>query len=232
VCLLAAYFALRLADEGGRRWPRLRPTLLVLAVLAVCGQGLIFTLHNGLVLSRPDTRNMTREWLVANVPPKTKIVVEPVVPDGWAQDIGKPSVLTQNGNRWVKFPTSRSNILNDGTEIKGPGRIVNIEDYERTLTPELIKRYEDQGYCFVVSGSTQRGRAEVEPDVVPRALAYYRELERRAQKVYVASPYREGSDGVDFNFDWSFDFYPLDYHRPGPLMQVFRLKGGQCAGIS
>ena len=210
----------------------LRPTLYVLAVLALCGQGLVFSLHNGLVLSRPDTRNMTREWLVANVPPKTKIVVEPVVPDGWAQDIGNPSILTQNGNRWVKFPTSRSNILNDGTEIEGPGRVVNIEDYERTLTPELIKRYEDQGYCFVVSGSTQRGRAEVEPDVVPRALAYYRELERRAQKVYVASPYRKGSDGVDFNFDWSFDFYPLDYHRPGPLMQVFRLKGGQCAGIS
>ena len=47
---------------------------------------------------------------------------------------------------------------------------------------------------------------------------------------YEASPYREGADPVEFNFDWSFDYYPLAYHRPGPVMTVYRLQGGQCAG--
>jgi 4-amino-4-deoxy-L-arabinose transferase-like glycosyltransferase len=228
VALTAAYTMLRLADLAGRNRPALRPTLLALATLALVGQGLIASLHIGQVLSRPDTRNMAREWFVRHVPPRTKVVVEPVVPDGWAQDIGHPSPLTSNGNRWVKFPTSRSNIANDGSEIPGPGRVVNIEDYERTLYPGLVDRYVQDGYCWVVVGSTQRGRAEVEPEAVPRALDYYRELERRSTLAYVATPYRSGAGPVDFNFDWSFDFYPLAYNRPGPTMSIYRLHGGRC----
>jgi hypothetical protein len=34
---------------------------------------------------------------------------------------------------------------------------------------------------------------------------------------------------VGFNFDWSFDYYPLAYYRPGPVMSVYRLRGGRCA---
>jgi len=189
----------------------------------------VSSLHIGQVLSRDDTRNMARAWFVTHVPPKTKVVVEPVVPDGWAQDIGHPSPLTSNGNRWVKYPTSRSNIANDGSQLPGEGRVVNIEDYERTLYPGLVDTYEKAGYCWVVVGSTQRGRAEVEPGSVPQALAYYRELERRADLAYRASPYRSGAKPVSFNFDWSFDFYPLAYHRPGPMMWIYHLRGGRCA---
>jgi uncharacterized protein (TIGR03382 family) len=229
ICLLAAYAMVRAAGAIGRRRPVLAPTMLVLVTALLCGQGLVSSLHIGQVLSRDDTRNLTRAWMVEHVPPKTKIVVEPVVPDAWATDVGHPSPLTANGYRWVKFPTSRSTIANDGSQLPPPGRIVNIEDYERTLYPGLVDQYEEQGYCWVVVGSTQRGRAEVEPDAVPRALAYYKELERRADTAYVASPYRRGADSVDFNFDWSFDFYPLAYHRPGPTMWVYHLRGGKCA---
>jgi hypothetical protein len=229
ICLLAAYAVLRLAMAIGQRRPVLAPTMLVVATALLCGQGLIASLHIGQVLSRPDTRNMAREWFVQHVPAKTKVVVEPVVPDGWAQDIGHPSPLTSNGNRWVKYATSRSNIANDGSVIPGPGRIVNIEDYERTLYPGLVDKYEEDGYCWVVVGSTQRGRAEVDSEAVPQALAYYRELERRADTAYVASPYRSGAKPVQFNFDWSFDFYPLSYARPGPTMWIYHLRGGRCA---
>lgn len=229
LCLLAAYAVLRAALWLGHRRPVLQPTLLALAALALCGQGLVASLHIGQVLGRDDTRNMARAWLVEHVPPKTKVVVEPVVPDGWAQDIGHPSPLTENGNRWVKYPTSRSTIANDGSQLPPPGRIVNIEDYERTLYPGLIDTYAKAGYCWVVVGSTQRGRAEVEPGSVPHALAYYRELERRADLAYRVSPYRAGADPVAFNFDWSFDFYPLAYHRPGPTMWIYHLRGGRCA---
>ena len=229
ICLLAAYAMVRAAGAVGKRRPVLAPTMLVIVAALLCGQGLIYSLHIGQVLSRDDTRNLARAWMVKHVPPKTKIVVEPVVPDAWASDVGHPSPLTANGYRWVKFPTSRSTIANDGSELPPPGRIVNIEDYERTLYPGLIDRYEEQGYCWVVVGSTQRGRAEVEPEAVPRALAYYKELERRADTAYVASPYRDGAGPVDFNFDWSFDFYPLAYHRPGPTMWIYHLRGGQCA---
>jgi hypothetical protein len=228
VCLLAAYAVLRVTMVAARRRPALAPTMLAIAAVLLCGQGVVASVHSGRVLSRDDTRNMARAWLVEHVPPKTKIVVEPIMPDGWAQDIGSPSPLTSNGNRWVKYPTSRSNIANDGSEIPGRGRLVNIEDYERTLYPGLVDIYVEKGYCWVVVGSTQRGRAEVEPEAVPRALAYYRELERRADTAYVASPYRRGAEPVSFNFDWSFDYYPLAYHRPGPMMWIYHLRGGVC----
>jgi hypothetical protein len=229
ICLLASYAMLELADGLGRRRPALRPTFVALAALLLVGQGVVACLHNGIVLSRKDTRISTREWMVDNIPAGSKIVVEPVVPDAWASDVGAPNPMTSNGNRWVKFSTSRLNQQPDGTVEAGAGPIVNVEDYERSLTPELIDIYERQKFCWVISGSTQRGRAEVEPDVVPKALEYYAELERRADVVHTSSPYKEGEGPVKFNFDWSFDYYPRSYARPGPLMVVYRLKGGNCA---
>jgi len=231
VCVLAAYLVIRGVDALSGRRPALRPTLLALGVVALCGQGLVYSLHEGLVLSRPDTRNLARDWMVANVRPHTRIVVEPVVPDAWAQDLGHPSPLTANGDRWAKFPTSRTNVASDGSIKLGAGEIVNIEDYERGLQPGLIDLYEEKGYCYVVSGSTQRGRAEAQPGAVPNAIAYYAELERRADKVAEFSPYRSGHGPVEFNFDWTFDYYPLAYRRPGPVMTIYRLRAGMCAGV-
>jgi hypothetical protein len=227
-CLLGAYAVVRLAQLAGRRVPALAPALAALGAVLLVGQGLVYSLHSAMTLSRPDTRNATRDWLVAHVPADTKMVVEPVVPDAWATDIAHPNPGTDNGARWSKFPTSRSNIANDGSRIPGPGRIVNIEDYERTLYPGLIDDYVRRGYCWVVVGSTQRGRAEAQPGVVPNAIAYYRALDRRAKLAFEASPYDKGKGPVKFNFDWTFDFYPLAYARPGPVMQVYRLSGGQC----
>jgi 4-amino-4-deoxy-L-arabinose transferase-like glycosyltransferase len=232
VCVLAAYLVVKAADALGDRRPALRPALLALGVVALCGQGLVYSLHEGLVLSRPDTRNLARDWMVANVKPHSRIVVEPVVPDAWAQDLGHPSPLTANGDRWAKFPTSRTNVASDGSIKLGAGEIVNIEDYERELQPGLIDLYERKGYCYVVSGSTQRGRAEAQPGQVPKAVAYYAELERRADKVAEFSPYRAGHGPVAFNFDWTFDYYPLAYRRPGPVMTIYRLRAGLCSGVS
>jgi hypothetical protein len=33
---------------------------------------------------------------------------------------------------------------------------------------------------------------------------------------------------VPFSFDWSIDYYPRQYARPGPEMSVYRLAGGNC----
>ena len=228
VCLLAAYAIVRLAQLAARRVPALGPAVAVLGAVVLLGQGIVYSLHSAMTLSRTDTRNAARAWLVSHVPPGTKIVVEPVVPDAWATDIGRPYRGTANGARWSKYPTSRSNIANDGSFVPGPGRIVNIEDFERTLYPGLIDKYVQRGYCWVVVGSTQRGRAEAQPSVVPRAVDYYRALEQRSTLAYEASPYKRGKGPVKFNFDWTFDYYPLAYARPGPLMQVYRLHGGQC----
>ena len=219
VVLVAAFAVLRAADAISNRWPVLRPTLTALAAIALCLQGLVHSVHSDLVLSREDTRNIARTWLIEHAPAGAKIVVEPgVVPDGWAQDVGEPSLITSNGNRWIKYPTSR-----------GPDGVVNIEDYERTLRPDLIDEFEKGGYCWIVSGSTQSGRAFAQPEQVPDAIAYYRRLRARGAIAFRASPYRDGAKPVPFNFDWSFDYYPLNYERPGPVMTIYRLDRNVCS---
>jgi hypothetical protein len=229
-CLLSAYAVLWIAEFAARTVPELRPTLIAVAVVALCGQAVVHSVHSGLVLSRADTRNQARAWLVANVPIGSHIVVEPVVPDQWAQDVGHVTPLTSTGYRWLKYPATRTQIAADGTLGVGYGTIVNIEDYERTLRPELVNLYQDHGFCWVISGSTQFGRAEVDPKQVPNAIAYYKELQRQGQLVFRGSPYSPGKGPVPFNFDWAFDYYPLDYGHPGPMMNIYHLTGGRCLG--
>jgi hypothetical protein len=238
-CLLAASFALECAGWAMRRVEQLRTggmprrpagratvAVTAVAVIALTAQGLVYSIHSGLVLSRPDTRNLTRAWIVEHIPAGAKIVLEPVVPNAWLDETGGASGTAQT--RWVKFPALRV-VLNPATGRPEPGnRTVELEDYERTLSAPLIGYYERHGYCWVVSGYTQSGRAFADPRLVPGAIAYYRELARQGEVVYQVSPYNSSADHVAFNFDWTFDYYPLAFHRPGPEMTVYRLHEGGC----
>lgn len=228
-CLLAANFALEVAGWAARRAPRVHwasAAFTTLAVIALVVQGVVYSVHSGLLLSRADTRNLAREWVVEHIPAGAKIVVEPVVPNAWLNNTGG----SRAGRvRWIKFPTLRV-VLNPATGMPETAhRTVELEDYERTLSPALVGYYEQHGYCWVVSGTTQSGRAFADPSVVPRAVAYYRALKEQGAVVYHVSPYRQGKGPTAFNFDWTFDYYPLAFERPGPEMTVYRLHGGRCA---
>ena len=224
LCLLGAFFALRLAGTVSGRASR--PALVGLLVVALLAQGAIYSVHAGLVLSRPDTRNLTRQWMLANIPAGTPIVAEPVSPNEWARE--DPAAPGGRAFRWHKYASLFSRIAPDGSISPRPLREVGIENYVTTLEPALIDYYRRNGYCFLVSGSTQSGRAFAEPAAARGAVAYYRRLAREGEVVYRASPYARGAGPVAFNFDWSFDYYPLAYRRPGPQMTVYRLHGGRC----
>lgn len=215
LCLLAALFAVQLVDAIARSRPRLRVAAGALLVAVLLVQGLVYSIHSGRVLARADTRNLTRVWMLAHIPPGAPIVVERVAPDGW-------------GTRWNKYPSLLLRISPTGAIEPDATEKVGIEDYERTLAPALIGYYQAHDYCWVVSGSTQSGRAFADPGEVPLAIAYYRALARQGEVVYRASPYTPGQGPVAFDFDWSFDYYPLAYDRPGPAMTVYRLHGGRC----
>ena len=208
LALLAAWAAVQAAERvrSGRLWP------VVAAGVLLCAQGIVFTVHNDRVLAGDDTRALAREWMVENIPEGDRVVIEPIAPDQWAMDPGRPSAATGTGNRWNKWPTSRFR-----------GRVVKLEDFERTLRTSLLDRYARAGYCHVVTGSTQYGRALTEPGEVPQAIRYYDELRRRADVVYRVSPL--GDEPVDgFSFDFSFNSYPLGYDRPGPEIVIYRLR--------
>ena len=208
----AAWLAARVRPAWGRAW-----WPAAVAGVVLCAQGLVFSIHNDLVLSRADTRELARAWMVDNIPAGTNIVVEPIAPNQWAFDPEGPSRATGSGQRWNKWATSRFR-----------GRPVKLEDYERTLSPDLVSRYARGDHCWVVIGSTQYGRALVDPDEVPGAIAYYEELRRRGEEVYRVSPRSGGGTVDDFSFDFSFNAYPLSYDRPGPEIAIYRLRGGDC----
>jgi hypothetical protein len=164
--------------------------------------------------------------MLANIPAGARVVVEPVVPNVWLTD-GDSAVA-----RWRKFPALGMVI---DPQTGGPvsaRQTVILENYEQTLSPGLVGYYERHGYCWVVSGYTQSGRASVNPPPHPNAPAYYRELARRSSVVYHISPYSSASSAVKFSFDWTFDYYPLAYQRPGPEMTIYRLHGGQCTATA
>jgi hypothetical protein len=186
---------------------------VVVAGVLLCAQGLVFSVHNDRLLARTDTWTLTRAWMVEHIPEGTRVVIEPIAPDQWATDVGRPSRLTDSGRRWDKWRTSNYR-----------GQRIKLEDYERTLSPAMLDRYARGGYCYVLTGSTQMGRSLREPEEVPGAVAYYRALARRSTVLYRASP----GASRPFSFDFSYNAYPLAYDRFGPEITIRRLRGGVC----
>ena len=126
LCLLGAFFVLQLAGTLARLASRpfsrdgSAPLLLSIAitgllVAALLAQGLVYSVHSGLVLSRADTRNLAREWMLANVPAGSKIVVEPVSPDEWAHERSPGTSTASDPYRWHKYPSLLSRIAPDGS---------------------------------------------------------------------------------------------------------------------
>ncbi len=216
VALLAGYAGVQAVRWLGRDR---RPAITGLAggVLAalLLAQSVAADVHNDAVLSRPDTRNLARSWMIAHIPAGAKVVVEPIVPGSW-------------GARWHQYPTLVSSLNTAGRPRSGPARPIHIDQYESHLFPALLSTYLAHGYCWIVTGSQQSGRAFVRPAAARGAIAYYAALARRGRLVYRVSPYGAGSRPPEFNFDWSFDYYPGQYRLPGPAISIYRLTGGSC----
>jgi 4-amino-4-deoxy-L-arabinose transferase-like glycosyltransferase len=214
-CLLAAHGALRLSElaAGALRRPRLTPALAALAGAALLAQGLVHSVHNDRVLSRPHTLNIARSWMIENIRPQAKVVAEPLRAPSW------------------RSPWDAKASLQYFLE----GRL-GEQPYPRYLSAGLVDEYLAQGYCWVQASSNYWGLALSDPVVADRAAGYYRALDRHGEVRFSASPWGDvrspggpGQDVVGFDYDWTYDFYPLAYDRPGPMVLVYRLHGGQCS---
>ncbi|HTY96201.1 MAG TPA: glycosyltransferase family 39 protein [Solirubrobacteraceae bacterium] len=223
-CLLAAVTVAMLVGAIGGNNRAVRWAAAAIVCAGVLAQGLVHSLHTGSAMARPDTRNLTRSWMLSHIPARSRIVAEPVSPNDWADELTGSAA---GSRRWNKYPSEVARIDAHG-HLTSRTHEIGVESYETTLAPSLLGYYTANHYCWVVTGSTQSGRAYADPKEVPLAIAYYHALERDGEVVFRASPYSSGAKPVKFDFDWSFDYYPLAYHRPGPVMTVYRLHGGLC----
>jgi hypothetical protein len=232
VALLAAYGAVTLGRWliAERRVPA--PVVIGATAVLLLAQSLTTVLHSDRVLSRPDSRNLVRAWMVKHVPAGSKIVVEPVVSDNWGFDVGRVGSATPSGARWKLWDTNITDVDihdHDRHLPQGEHVYVGLDQYERSLRPELLSEYAKAGYCWVVIGSLQAGRSFAQPKIAPQAIAYYAQLANDAKLEYHVSPFSTTKRAVPFSFDWSIDYYPSQYVRPGPELSVYRLRIGRCA---
>jgi 4-amino-4-deoxy-L-arabinose transferase-like glycosyltransferase len=227
--VLAAYGAVELVRWVSRRTTVPAVVAWTVALVLLLAQSLAAVLHDDGVLSRPDTRGLTRAWMVRNVPAGAKVVIEPVVPDNWVSDVGAALPWSPDGARWQRYPTWFSNVDNNGRPLPpGTRRYVLVDEYERTLRPALLDDYVSHGFCWLVIGSLQAGRAFAATEAAPSAVEYYAQLADRSRLLYHVSPFASGAHPVPFSFDWSIDYYPRQYRLPGPEMSVYHLSGGRC----
>ena len=229
-CLLAAVGGIWLASWLAARvkLPSRRAALLATVVGALaCAQGVVYALHNDIVLSREDTRTATREWMVAHIPAGTRILVEPLMPREWYRDGGLPvPARTQAGFRWTRFVRTSRYIERLALRHPLSRKNNDFHNYPYTLFPGLFDSYRRRGVCWIVSGSGQSGRAFNNPQRVPEAIRYYERLPREAQLHYESSPFGQPGDGPEHPFQWdkSHNYYSLAYERPGVVMRVYRLR--------
>ena len=91
-----------------------------------------------------------------------------------------------------------------------------VDQYERTLRPELLDEYVSSGYCWLVIGSLQAGRAFAQPQAAPAARSPTTPRWPTGPGcVYHVTPFGRGAHPVPFSFDWSIDYYPAPVPR-GP----------------
>ncbi len=185
---------------------------------------LFTTVRNAIVLGREDTRTQTRDWLVANVPAGTKVAFEPIAPTEWYGVTPGGGAKADTRQQWARYNRSQADIAELAKSYRGALRTANFQNYERTLTPKLIDIYRREGVCWIVTGSTQYGRAQAEPHRAPEALKYYRQLKREADVRFKTTP----ADPLPrYQVDKSFNYVDGAYSRPGPEMIVYQLRN--CA---
>jgi hypothetical protein len=141
-------------------------------------------------------------------------VIEPAVPDFYYR---KPKVLNPVYNQFVR---GFSDDLRRQSALDAPNGADTT--YASTLAPENIDTYRSNGFCLVMTNSLIRGRAENAK--VPDALAYYQRLVRESRRVFHASPYKPGRGPVPLHYDFSYDYYPTAYNRPGGEVDIYRLN--------
>lgn len=218
IALLAGVGIVRLVQliPGVRRRYALTGLAVALITAAALIQPIAADWRSMKVLGKKDTRELARNYLVNNYPQSLRVVIEPAVPTSFYR-------IERSKSRKRQFVRGFIRDIRRQANVEAPDEL-NVT-YASTLNPGVIDQYRDKGFCLVATMSLIRGRAENAK--VPGALAYYDRLKRESDLVYRASPYDKGADPVPLHFDFSYNYYPTAFNRPGPEVNIYRLHNCQ-----
>jgi hypothetical protein len=178
---------------------------LAILLVVVVAQGFAADFRSMRVLGRTDTRQIARDWLVAHYPSSLRVVIEPAVPARYYRRQGHSGGGAKSFVRGFAKHQAETRI-----------------QYPSLIRPQYIDAYRQTGFCLVMTMSVIEGRSKVAKP--PQALAYYDELAKQSKVVYHVSPYKPGAKPQRFDFDFSYNYYPSTFRRPGPEITIYRLR--------
>jgi 4-amino-4-deoxy-L-arabinose transferase-like glycosyltransferase len=238
LAMLAAAALAQGADAVARLAPRARawaPAAALAALTAlVLVQPLAADVRSAQALGRADTRELARDWLVERYPPELRVAVEPTVPGRWFRSNPSGEIpawlgrcpaepgWTERGWSYETEGGQRACAQFKPGSFVRPDGGVRASAYHLVLSPAVLDDLRRYGYCLVVTADVVRDRALETGDREVRA--YYDRLARESRVVAEFSPYDDGADPVEFDFDLSYNLYPAAYHRPGPTLRVHELS--------
>ncbi len=126
---------------------------------------------------------------------------------------------TVPGTRIVVEPTLPSRLLTGRLGSK-PFSVLT-RGFDIVPRAADIDRYRELGACYVLVQHTYAERVRSRDRVT--VDAYYARLEAETEVVRRFSPFA-ADERVPLHFDWSFDYYPRAYERPGTVVTVYRLS--------
>jgi hypothetical protein len=192
---------------------RLRPRLPAYAATALLAAFIVIAIaqpfaadaRTAAVLGHTDTRQIARQWLVDHYPSALRVVIEPAVPARYYRQQGRGGLH------------GRKAFVRGFAKHQAETRV----QYPSLLKPDYIDAYRRSGFCLVMTMSVIEGRA-VNAHLA-RALAYYDRLRRESDAVFHVSPYKAGAKPPRFDFDFSYNYYPTAFERPGPEVTIYKL---------
>ncbi|WP_210438346.1 glycosyltransferase family 39 protein [Nocardioides xinjiangensis] len=204
LAVLAGLGAARTADALRRRLRgRTRPVATALLAVVALAQPVAGVVRSDRLLLSTDTRAEALAFLVRQ-PGGGRIVVEPAVPESYRRELRAAG--------WQLFPVERP-----------------FQRYEIGLHPGLLDTYRAAGRCWVMVNSHQRDRGLAAG--LTDAAAYYARLAAEGRRVLAVSPYEPGVIRPEFSYDFSFNYYPSSYDRPGPVVELHRLDDCAAAPV-
>ena len=196
------------ARAPGGRAARLLVAAGVCALLVA--EPLLASVRHDILLTRPDTRTIAKQWIEEHIPADSVIMLE-----FWnfSPPLASAAKSVPLSTRSYDVLTRGAYGLSDLSDYFGPSKgAATLDDYVGL------------GVEYIVANSYSWGSRLLNGDEDAAKRSFYRSLDEQAELVATFSPFREGTT-VPRVFDETYGpaIHLSRYVRPGPVLKIYRL---------